>query len=245
MTRMTSTVDQKTYWDLLEAVRWICTRDEEQVAGMWDMSEEDRIAATMFGVKAEFDPRSLLILGGTNPDADRERAAPQENEKSSRIDGPIIMGSSKALDDLLRKAQGRAFQITAIRCDGSSDEQAPVPALALNDLIFRLSPGHRFAAVGLWSRSRDTLDWRSPQFLRADVIRVWPARNTKTAAVCGAILRHLQVIMTPEAPLTRDEAQQRCMAEVPNAYAEAFKKAWEKLDPSCKRGRGKHGPRVH
>jgi hypothetical protein len=50
--------------------------------------------------------------------------------------------------------------------------------LALNDLIFRLSPGHRLAAVGLWSRSRDTLVWRSPQFLRADVMRVWPARNT-------------------------------------------------------------------
>ena len=110
MTRMTSTVDQKTYWDLLEAVRWICTRDEEQVAGMWDMSEEDRIAATMFGAKAEFDPRSLLILGGTNPDADRERAAPRENEKSSRIDGPIMMGSSKALDDLLRKRKVAPFR---------------------------------------------------------------------------------------------------------------------------------------
>ena len=87
--------------------------------------------------------------------------------------------------------------------------QAPVPAIELNDLIFRLVPGHPVAPVGLWSRSqRDTLVWRSPQFLRADVIRLWPARNTKTTAVRSAILEHLREIMTPEAPLTKLEAQQ-------------------------------------
>jgi hypothetical protein len=57
------------------------------------------------------------------------------------------------------------------------------------------------------------------------------------------ILRHLREIMTPEPPLTKVEAQQRCMAEVPNAYLEAFKQAWMELDSSYKRGRGKHGPR--
>jgi hypothetical protein len=77
------------------------------------------------------------------------------------------------------------------------------------------------------------------------VIGVWPAQNTKTAAVFGAILRHLRQITTPAAPLTKLEAQQRCMREVPNAYPEAFKKAWADLDPSYKRGRGEHGPRAH
>jgi hypothetical protein len=72
-----------------------------------------------------------------------------------------------------------------------------------------------------------------------------PARNRKTAATTHAILRHLRQLMTPEAPLTKLEAQQRCMAEVPNAYPEAFKKAWAQLEPSCKRARGKHGRRAH
>jgi hypothetical protein len=49
--------------------------------------------------------------------------------------------------------------------------------------------------------------------------------------------------MTPEAPLTKADAPLRCLAEVPNAYPEAFKRAWAKLEPSRKRARGKHGPR--
>jgi hypothetical protein len=65
--------------------------------------------------------------------------------------------------------------MTAIRCEGSSDEQIPVPPVELNDLIFLLVPEHPVAPVGLWSRSRrDTLVWRSPPFLRANGMR-WPS----------------------------------------------------------------------
>jgi len=97
------------------------------------------------------------------------------------------------------------------------------------------------APVGLWSRSRGILLWRSPQFLSADVISAWPARKLKPASVSNAILHRLQEIMKPEAPLTKAEAWGRCLAEVPKAYPAGFEKAWAKLDPSCKRGRGKHG----
>ena len=91
----------------------------------------------------------------------------------------------------------------------------------------------------MWSRGLEIA-----AVLRSDVVRVWPARNTKTAAVSAAILRHLRKIMVPEAPLTKLEARQRCMAKVDNAYPEAFKKAWAELEPSFKRGRGKHGSRA-
>lgn len=47
--------------------------------------------------------------------------------------------------------------------------------------------------------------------------------------------------MTSAAPLTKAEAQRRCLAEVPSAYHQAFNKAWALLDPSCKRGRGQRG----
>ena len=133
--------------------------------------------------------------------------------------------------------------MTAIRCDKRSNEQIPVPLAELNDLEIRITPGHPVAPVGLWSRSCGTLVWRSPQFFRADVVAAWPARKSKTAAVFTAVRRHLREIMSPEAPLTKLEAQRRCLAEVPNAYPAAFKKAWAELDPSCKRGRGKHGLR--
>ena len=126
------------------------------------------------------------------------------------------------------------------KCSETADgvKQIPVPLAELHNLEFRITSDHRFAKVGLWSRSHNTLMWRSPQFLRADIIRVWPPRKKKSAAVSGVILLHLQTIMTPAAPLTRAEAQRRCLAEVPDAYPGAFKKAWAILDPSCKRGRG-------
>jgi hypothetical protein len=170
----------------------------------------------------------------------RKSAELQGDLNASRFDKAVMMWPSQALEDLLRKVHGHRVRMTAIRCAGSHHEQIPVPPAELNDLIFQLD----VASVGLWSRSRDTLVWRSPQFLRADVIRVWSARNTKTAAVSGAILRHLRQITSPEEPLTKPEAKQRCLAEVPNAYPEAFKKAWAALGPTFKRGRGKHGPRA-
>jgi len=241
---MTSAVDQKTYWGLGELVMWIRTRNHERVATMADLSEKVALVRAMFADKVRLDLRSVPGLPATNSDGDRQTAAPQGNGKSSDIDEPSMMGPSQALDDVRRKVHSGRLPMTAIKCDGSSDQQVPVPPVELNDLIFLLVPEHPVAPVGLWSRSRrDTLVLRSPQFLRAIAIRVWPARNTKTATARMAILRHLREIMTAEPPLTKLEAQRRCMAEVPNAYREAFKQAWMGLDSSCKRGRGKHGPR--
>jgi len=230
---MTSDVDQKTYWDLLETLRWISTRDEQLVVAMWDLDDDTRMALALFGIKVPRRIRSPPELLRTTRGADLDPAAPPGDARTS------IPG----LDDLLRKVHSGRVKMTAIRCDRGSDEQIPVPRAEMNDLRFRLIPGHRVAPTGLWSRSRDKLVWRSPQFLRADAISAWPPQNTKTATVRMTILRHLREIMTPEPPLTKVEAQQRCMAEVPNAYLEAFKQAWMELDSSSKRGRGKHGPR--
>jgi hypothetical protein len=242
---MTSVADQKSYWNLLETVRWICARNEERVAAMWDMDEEEQMAVVMFDPKPKLDhPSSLLIMRGTDPTSDRDVARPQETSNSSHTDDIIIMGPQEALDDLLRKVRSRRVQMTAVRCHGGLYEQDPVPPTELNDLSFRLHPDYPNGRVGLWSRSRNVLVWRSPQFSRADVIGVWPGRKRKTAAAFRAILQHLRKISTPQAPLTQSEAKQRCMAEVPGAYAEAFKKAWANLEPAYKRGRGKHGPRA-
>ena len=62
---MTSVVDPKTYWDLLETVWWIRSRDEEWVANMQDKSEEDKAALALFGLKPEAKllPRLIRISG--------------------------------------------------------------------------------------------------------------------------------------------------------------------------------------
>jgi len=125
--------------------------------------------------------------------------------------------------------------MTAIRFGRSSDGQIPVPLAELNGLMFRIATGNRVLA-GLWSRSHGSLVWSSPQFLRADVIRAYPARNKKTAATAHAILRHLRQLMTAEAPLTKLEAQQRCMAEVPHAYPEALRRHGRNWSPLASEG---------
>ena len=232
---MTSVVDPKTYWDLLETVWWIRSRDEEWVAEMQDKSEEDKVALALFGHKPELKLLPRLSL----PEAEFNAAMQMV---SACIAEPTLL--DQTLDDLFKKVSSGQVRMTAIRFGRSSDGQIPVPLAELNGLTFRIATGNRVLA-GLWSRSHRSLVWSSPQFLRADVIRAWPARNKKTAATTHAMLRHLRQLMTAEAPLTKLEAQQRCMAEVPHAYPEAFKKAWAELEPSRKRARGKHGPRSH
>src|SRR5271169_79139 len=48
---MTNVVDPKAYWDLPETIWWICTRDEQWVTDMQDMSEEDKAALALFGIR--------------------------------------------------------------------------------------------------------------------------------------------------------------------------------------------------
>jgi len=230
---MTSEVDSKRCWDLFETIRWVQTRDKGLVAAIWDWSDDERMAVALSGMKVPLVLRSRP-WPGTNHGAD---FAPATSPDSGRP-------ATQPVDEILRKVQSGRIRMTAIRCDGTSTGQSIVPLAELNDLQIRLMPGHPVAPVGLWSRLGTRL-WRSPQFLSIEVIAEWPARSRKTAPVSNAILRYLHEIMPPEAPLTKGEAQRRCLAEVPQAYPQAFNKAWAVLEPSRKRGRGKHGPRGH
>jgi hypothetical protein len=230
---VTSSPDRKKYWDLLETLRWIQMRDERMVAEIWDWSDDARMALAIIGMKVEREICSPPEGSDINRRPVLARAEAQDDGRPA----------PSALDDILRKVHSGRVRMTGIRCNGKSRSQMTVPQAELNDLHFRLVPGHPVAPVGLWSRSRGILLWRSPQFLSRDVMSAWPARDLKPAPVSTAILDRLQEIMKPEAPLTKVEARERCLTEVPKAYPAAFEKAWAKLDPSCKRGRGKHGRR--
>jgi hypothetical protein len=241
---MTSTLDQKAHWGLGEVVMWIRTHDYERLSAISELSETEAMVRAMFSYTTPVNPCSLWRFSTMNPDADPKLAATAANNQSVRIEEPALIPADIALNDVQRKLRSGHPRLTAIKCDGRGGERMEVSPADLSDLTLRFTPDDPAAPVGLWARSRGTLAWRSPQFLRVEIIRAWPARNTKTAAVSRAILHHLQMIMPAKAPLTKREAQQRCMAEVSNAYPAAFKQAWASLDPSLKRGRGKHGPRI-
>ena len=230
-------MDRETYWDLLETLQWICRRKEEERATGRDLKAGNRIPLDMFSAEAVLDSRSLPHIGEYNFQADSAATACQPDWELPDIAGSGIIELGPALNYLLGQVHNRRIRMTAIKCDRYRVRHTPVSPAQLNDLEFRITPGHRISTVGLWSRSRNSLMLRSPQFLRADVIRVWPPRRKKDAVVFGVILRHLQTISTPAAPLTKGDARRRCLAEVPNAYPAAFQKAWATLDPSCKRAR--------
>jgi hypothetical protein len=230
---------RKTYWDLRETLLWVCRREEEGVAAVRDTNEEGKLLLAMFSAKAVLDPFSRAVIAEYDFEADNAAAVwPPHGESPYTAEFGVI-GPSQALNYLLKQVYSHRVRMTAIRCDRYRAKQIPVPPVELNDLEFRITPNQRITKAGLWSRSRNSLMLRSPQFLRADIIRVWPPRKKDKAAIFELILRHLQAISTSAAPLTQPDAQRRCLAEVPDAYPEAFKKAWVRLDPVCKRPRGR------
>jgi hypothetical protein len=81
--KMTSEVDRKTYWDLPETIRWICTRDEQLVAAVRDMSFEDKMAEALWGMKVPRVIHSRPGPSGTNRGADLEAPAPQGDAAAS------------------------------------------------------------------------------------------------------------------------------------------------------------------
>src|ERR1700730_19054357 len=91
---MTSGVDQKTYWDLLETVMWICTREQRQVEAMWDRSGEERMALALSAMRVRLVVRSPPGPPGTNCGAVLE-AEPQGSKGILCVDGSIVMGPSQ------------------------------------------------------------------------------------------------------------------------------------------------------
>jgi len=231
--------DRRMYWDLFETLQWIGTRDERRITVMGDIDENNRTPLAMPIAEAVLDRRPLLLQANDDFTADCEPVAWQAGRKSLQANESGIIAAGQALNYLLQQVHSRRIRMTAIKCDRYRVRQVPVPPAELDDLEFRINSDHRLT-IGLWSRSRNTLMWRSAHFLRADVMHVWPARKKKAAAVSSVILQHLRTITTPATPLTRADAQRRCLAEVPDAFPEAFNKAWAILDPSHKRGRGRH-----
>ena len=165
-----SVVDRKRYWDLRETLEWIQLRHHRNPVG----------------------PRTNVLNLCSPPlvaehdfEADREATTWQADRKSPDIDEAGRIAPCQTLNYLLRQVQIRRIRLTAIRCGRYRYrvKRFSVSPAELNDIEFRITPGHRTATVGVWSRSRNTLTWRSPQFSQADIIRVWPARKKKTAAV--------------------------------------------------------------
>ena len=175
-----SDVDRKKYWDLLETLRWIRRRDERAVAAMSDLNDDERMALALSRTEVGRDVRSPPGPSGSNLGVDM---------------GPVALSGevpASIADKVLSKVRSCRVRMTAIRCDRRTDEQIPVPLAELNELEVRFVPDDRVARVRLWSRSRGALVWRSPQFLREDVVNEWPAQTPKprrfqlpSRAICG------------------------------------------------------------
>jgi hypothetical protein len=215
-----NTSDRKAYWDLVETLHWIATRDEGRLTLAGDFKEENGRPLAVLTADAVLDWDQLLVLVKYDFRGNREPFPWQAGRKLLDADKSRILGLGQSINYLLQQVLRRRIRMEAIKCDRYRVKRMPVSPDNLNDLEFRINLDHRVAKVGLWSRSRNALTWRSPRFLRADIIRVWPARKNKLAAVSEIILPQLQTIMPPAARLTGTDAQRRCLAEVRDAYPE-------------------------
>jgi hypothetical protein len=241
---MASAAEQKTDWNLGETVMWFCTRDQDRVAAMWDMSEPDAVIGVFFArTLLPGQKGTLTVVAVPDPTEPATRAVALWISELSRIEQREVPLEG-AIPELMRGLQTGRIRMTMIRCDGDKVERMAVSPTAANDLEIRLTEDP-LEPVLVWSRERQSPAGRSPRFSRSDVIRSWPERSKKTAAATGLILRYLQEIMTPQAPLAKHEARERCIAEVGGAYPAAFEKAWGQLERSRKRGRGKRGRAAH
>jgi hypothetical protein len=242
---MITAAHQKPTWNLGETVKWICSRDHDRVVAMWDMDETESVATGFFDPSTLPTLRAMVrIFGHGESNALDRPAARHLVAESWDIEEPSTVPSERVVQDIMRGVQARRLRMTMTRGEGDNVERITVAASDADHLELRLT-GDPLESVLVWSRERQSPAGRSPQFSRSDVIRAWPERSKKTAAARGLILRHLQEIMTPESPLKKHEARERCIAEVRGAYPAAFEKAWEQLEPSCKRRRGKRGPAAH
>jgi len=129
--------DRKTYWELLETLTWIVTRDDRRVAALQECSDQDKMALALWGMKVRMVIHSPPGSWGRNRGADLETPAPQGNK-----------GAPHPLDDVLAKVQSGRVGVTTISCDGDTNEQIPVPLAELNDLEFLLMPSHPVCAGG-------------------------------------------------------------------------------------------------
>src|SRR2546423_777636 len=109
--------DRKTYWELVETLMWMATRDESRVAALRDKSDEIKTALVFSAMKGEpIDIEYPHRASGINGGADLEQPAPQRAERAPY-----------PLDDLPAKVQSGRVGMTAIRGDGGTNEQIPVP----------------------------------------------------------------------------------------------------------------------
>jgi hypothetical protein len=231
--------DRKPYWNLGEAVEWIRTRDIDRVADMWGLSELDAVTRFLAAGR-QLLSLAVVPLAIARRGSPKVFAAEQERRLTAISDDPPF---DVDLSELIREVQSGRLRMTMIRAPAADLTRVAIDSTEALDLDIRVTFSEY--PVALWSRSRRIAAGHSPWFSSADVSRIWPSRGRKTSAATKAILCHLRKISTEEHPLTKAVALDRCLAEVPGAYPEAFRRAWRSLEPTQKRHRGQHGPRVH
>jgi len=94
----------KTYWERLETLTWIVTRDDRRVAALQECSDQDKMALALWGMNVRMVIHSPPGSWGRNCGADLETPAPQGNK-----------GAPHPLDNVLAKVQSGRVGMTAIR----------------------------------------------------------------------------------------------------------------------------------
>src|SRR5262245_43717939 len=109
--------DHKTYWDLLETLRWIGTRDEGRITAMGDIDEKKGTPLTIFPAKAVLDAHAPWALVKYDFTDDFDPSARPADRKSFDANVSGMIGPGQALNYLLQLVCNRRIRMTAIKCD--------------------------------------------------------------------------------------------------------------------------------
>jgi hypothetical protein len=91
---------------------------------------------------ATFASRRLICPAWATAPGERTTPRSFAPRKSAPWETTTRSWTDPDLDDVLSKVQSGRVRMTAISCTGASPSQITVPLAELNDLHFRLSPGH-------------------------------------------------------------------------------------------------------
>src|SRR5262245_1290636 len=106
--------DRKMYWNLVETLRWIGTRDEGRTTAMGNI-ENNRTPLAMFSAAAASNPHQLLLVANYDFTSNCEPVAWLAGRKSLEANEPGMLGPGRVLNYLLQQAHRRRIRMTAIK----------------------------------------------------------------------------------------------------------------------------------
>jgi hypothetical protein len=218
------------YWALAQAIAWVCTQDEK---AFHEIKNPDSLEALSTQIlKYRQGERVTFRFRVEGPPGVHRKPL----DYSFRESGPGAMDA--LVQAILSGKIHHLARHAGVGC------WAPIPEGERIFLQFRIHPDDPDRPYGFGSKDFGVLKYLTPRLSIQDVKRLYPAPRQAPTILAEHLIGERLLEITAARQLTKQQAMDTCN-DVKGYYRSAFERAWRKLPPERKVGRGKHGPRVH